>query len=239
VKVGRDLHPWNVSPKKAFELQSVLVSNIHLYGPPLSMRLAAGVDVSILGDKAIASIVVISVPEMQIVTVSSTFRPVDFPYVPGLLAFREGPVILGALEMLDVEPDAIFFDGHGIAHPRCLGIASHIGLWVAVPTIGVAKSILVGKHRKVRNELGAKASLKFQGQRVGYALRSKADVKPIYVSSGNRISLDSAVRAVLRVCKGYRLPEPTRLAHCAATLAAKGLSKERILDTLLKMRRSK
>jgi deoxyribonuclease V len=142
---------------------------------------------------------------------------VTFPYVPGLLSFREAPVVLEACERLQLSPDLFIVDGQGIAHPRRLGLASHLGLCFDRPTIGCAKSILVGRHAPVGPEVGDAAEMVDRGEVVGLALRTKSGVKPVYVSIGSGIDLSSAATWVLRCSRGYRLPEPQRQAHLAAS----------------------
>jgi len=141
---------------------------------------------------------------------------VDFPYIPGLLTFREAPLALAAFERLEIAPGLILFDGQGVAHPRRMGLASHLGLFLDTPAIGCAKSRLCGSHAILGSEVGSYAELVDGDEVIGAALRTKAGVKPVYVSIGHKISLESAIHWVMRCCCGYRLPEPTRLAHLAA-----------------------
>jgi deoxyribonuclease V len=141
---------------------------------------------------------------------------ITFPYIPGLLSFRESPLILAACEKISNVPDLILIDGQGIAHPRRLGLASHVGLFLDLPTIGCAKSILCGQHRLVGEEAGSHAELLDNRELIGAALRTKSGVRPIYVSVGHKIDLASALQWVIKCCRGYRIPEPTRLAHLAA-----------------------
>ncbi len=164
-----------------------------------------------------AAIAVLSYPELAVLEVSRAQAPVQFPYVPGLLSFREAPAILAAYEGLRLEPDLLIFDGQGIAHRRRFGIASHVGLWLDKPSIGSAKSILVGRHGPLDEEVGAMADLVDRGEVVGVALRTRRAVTPVYVSIGHRIDLPTAARFVLSCCRRYRLPEPQRQAHNAAS----------------------
>jgi len=138
-----------------------------------------------------------------------------FPYVPGLLSFREAPAVIEAVRRLSEPPDLLMCDGQGVAHPRGLGLASHVALWLDVPTIGVAKSRLCGAHRDVATKRGSKAQLKLGGRVIGTVLRTRDRVKPLYISVGHRITLAEAVRWTLAATAGYRLPEPTRQAHLA------------------------
>lgn len=160
--------------------------------------------------------VVLSFPDMHVIEVRTALRKVTFPYIPGLLAFREAPILAAALERLTTAPDCFIVDGQGIAHPRRFGIACHIGLLTDRPTIGCAKSILRGRHNPLAEEVGAWAALVDRGEVVGAAVRTRAGSAPVYVSPGHRVDLASALRIVLACVKGYRLPEPTRLAHLAA-----------------------
>ncbi|MDQ3700878.1 MAG: deoxyribonuclease V, partial [Chloroflexota bacterium] len=164
-----------------------------------------------------AAIAVLSYPELAVLEVSRAVVPVRFPYVPGLLSFREAPAILAAYERLRLEPDLLIFDGQGIAHRRRFGIASHIGLWLDKPSIGSAKSILVGRHGPLDEAAGSMADLIDRDEVVGVALRTRRGVTPVYVSIGHRIDLPTATRFVLSCCRRYRLPEPQRQAHLAAS----------------------
>lgn len=159
-----------------------------------------------------AAVVLLSYPELEIVERHVYEEPVRMPYIPGLLSFREIPCILGAFAQLKQQPDLVMVDGQGIAHPRRLGIASHLGLWLDLPTIGCAKSILTGHHTPVGEEVGAWVPLRADGETIGAVLRTRAHVKPMIVSPGHRISLETSLRYVLACSKGYRLPEPTRQA---------------------------
>jgi deoxyribonuclease V len=161
-------------------------------------------------------IVVLSYPDLATIEVATAERPVSFPYVPGLLSFREAPAVLAAAESLRNEPDLIIVDGQGIAHPRRFGIAAHLGLLLDRPTIGCAKSRLVGRHDPVGPQAGDSAVLRDGGDEIGMVLRTKAGSNPLFVSIGNKIDLPTAVRFVLATGRGYRLPEPTRRAHLAA-----------------------
>jgi deoxyribonuclease V len=145
----------------------------------------------------------------------SAIETVSFPYIPGLLSFREGPALTKAFEKLVRIPDMIIFDGQGIAHPRGIGLASHMGLILDIPAIGCAKSLLVGHHEDVGEEPGAWEPLLYQERLVGAALRTKKKVKPVFVSQGYKIGLEQALDVVMHCCRGYRLPEPTRQAHLA------------------------
>ena len=181
-------------------------------------RLIVGVDISVdrFSGTGRGAAVVLSYPDLVIVETQVVTDSIEFPYVPGLLSFREAPLILAALEKLTVTPDLILVDGQGMAHPRRMGLASHLGLFLGVPTIGCAKSRLCGECEEPGREAGSYADLTDKGEVIGAALRTRAGVKPVYVSIGHMIDLPSAMRWVLACCRGYRLPEPTRLAHQAA-----------------------
>jgi len=161
-------------------------------------------------------VVVLSYPELRVVETKIVQGNLDFPYIPGLLSFRESPLILAACEQLTVTPDLILVDGQGIAHPRRMGLASHLGLFLNTPTIGCAKSLLCGKHEVPDEKPGSCAEVVDRGDTIGVALRTKLGIKPIYVSIGHKIDLQTAIHWVLECCCGYRLPEATRLAHLAA-----------------------
>jgi deoxyribonuclease V len=141
--------------------------------------------------------------------------PCSFPYVPGLLSFREGPAVVEAFRRLGTRPDAVIFDGQGFAHPRRIGLASHMGLWLGLPTVGCAKSRLVGEHDEPGREKGERVPLHDEGEQIGVVLRSRTDVRPVFVSPGHLADLDTSTDLVLRCCLRYRLPEPTRRAHLA------------------------
>ena len=179
----------------------------------------AGVDVGFEDKYAItkAAVAVLSFPELQLLETAIARMPTTFPYLPGLLSFREIPAILKALEKLKTAPDLILCDGQGIAHPRRLGLASHLGVLIDLPTIGVAKSLLVGKHQAVPLEKGSWTPLVDRGETIGAVLRSRRQVKPIYVSIGHRISLPTALDYVMGCLTKYRLPETTRIADKLAS----------------------
>src|SRR2546429_8749770 len=209
------LHEWNLQPEAAIALQRKLAAKIirtdQLKG---EVKLVAGVDMALNEEKnmAHAAVVLLSYPQMEVLERHVYEEPIRMPYIPGLLSFREIPCILGAFALLSQQPDLVMVDGQGIAHPRRLGIASHLGLWLDLPTIGCAKSILTGHHDPLSEEAGAWVPLKADKEVIGAALRTRARVKPMIISLGHRISLETSLRFVLACCRGYRLPEPTRLA---------------------------
>ena len=162
------------------------------------------------------AVVVLRLPELTLVESTVAEERVEFPYVPGFLSFREAPLLLAAWERLSLTPDLVVVDAQGIAHPRRLGLASHLGLFLDVPTIGCAKSRLCGRHGDPGEDPGSSAPLMDNGEVIGAALRTKRGTKPVYVSIGHKVDLEAALHWVMACCHGYRLPEPTRLAHLAA-----------------------
>ncbi len=206
-------HPWNLSPRDAVEVQRKLqayVREVPVTAPP---RTIAGLDVSIRDDVAQVAIAVLDMDTLEIVDESVLRGPVPFPYVPGLLSFREIPMILPALEKLRALPDVLMLDGQGRAHPRRFGLACHLGVLLDRPALGVAKSLLVGRFDALEEEKGAQADLVHRDEVVGRAVRTRARVSPVYVSVGHRITLDEAVELALATTGRYRIPEPTRQAH--------------------------
>jgi len=218
MRVAR-LHNWQVTIAEAFEIQKTLAAKVSRLNEVARPRFIAGVDISAEKSRGMATgvVVVINYPELKPVEVRVVNAQVTFPYVPGLLSFRESPVILAACEQLQTNPDLILVDGQGIAHPRRLGIASHLGLLLNTPTIGCAKSRLIGAHEMVGEEVGSYSQLiDDNGEVIGFALRTKGGSAPVYVSIGHKVDLKAAMHWVLVCCRGYRVPEPTRLAHIAA-----------------------
>lgn len=212
------LHHWDVTPHDAVELQKSLAAQVDYQTPlPLeSVRLVAGVDVSVKENVSQAAVVVVTFPEMQPVETIRTKMPTPFPYIPGLLTFREGPVLVEAFEQLQHVPDVFIFDGMGRIHPRRMGIASHMGLWLDKPTIGCGKTHFLGTYDEPPAEKGMYSPLTHRGELLGVVLRTRDRVKPVYISPGHKIDLDSAVRMVMACTDKYRLPTPIRLAHGAA-----------------------
>ena len=218
------LHGFDLSPAEARRLQGDLASRV-VVGPPLGLggvRYVAGADVSTEGDRAFATVVVLDFPGLSVVEVRGFEATLEFPYVPGLLAFREIPSVVGALEKVETAVDVVILDAQGLAHPRRMGLASHIGLFLDVPTVGCAKTVLVGKFEEPPLEKGSAADLVHRGEVVGRVVRTRERVSPVYVSVGNGIDLDSSVELVLACCTKYRLPEPTRQAHNAANRLRRG-----------------
>lgn len=211
-------HGWQVSTARALEIQKELAAQVSRDSRTINPRLIAGVDISVDKDAGTGTgaVVVLGYPELELVETRVVTDRIGFPYVPGLLSFREAPLILSACEKLTTAPDLIMVDGQGIAHPRRMGLASHLGLFLDTPTIGCAKSRLCGCHDEPGAEPGSYADLTDGGEVIGAVLRTRAGVKPIYISIGHQIDLPMAIHWVLACCRGYRLPEPTRLAHLAA-----------------------
>lgn len=213
------LHAWDLEPREAARVQAELRQRLLLKWDHREVRTVGGVDVGLTGDRARAAIVVLSYPDLTPLEGITAEAPLVFPYIPGLLAYREGPAFLAAWEQLRHVPDLLMFDGQGIAHPRGMGIAAHLGVWLDRPTIGVAKSRLYGIHSEPGPDPGDYAELYHQQQRdlvIGAVLRTKARVKPLYISPGHRMDVPTALQFVMRCTAGYRLPETTRWAHRVA-----------------------
>lgn len=208
------LHEWNLESAEAKKLQIELAQKIVLEDGFDKVTRVAGVDMAINenNNMARAAVVLLSYPELTILEKHIYEEPVRMPYIPGLLSFRELPSLLGALKQLKQQPDLIMADGQGIAHPRRLGIASHLGLWLDIPTIGCAKSLLVGHYQPVGEAIGDWSPLQDKEETIGAVLRTRAKVKPMFISPGHKISLESSIKFVLACGRGYRLPETTRLA---------------------------
>lgn len=213
-------HAWNLRPTEAIALQKTLRQRVERSDRLPAIRHVAGVDVGFEdnGRTTRAAVAVLSFPDLRLVESALVRRPTSFPYVPGLLSFRELPAVLEALDTLKTAPDVVLCDGQGIAHPRRFGIACHLGVLLDLPTIGVAKSRLIGAHAEPPDEKGGWAPLLDKGETVGAALRTRVGVKPIYVSPGHRVSLATAIALTLACTTRYRLPETTRHAHRLASL---------------------
>ena len=214
---ANQLHAWNVSLEEARKIQAALANQVIRHDDFGDIRTVAGVDIGLRQDTAKAAVVVLSFPELEPLEQVLVETPLAFPYIPGLLSFRETPPILAAFEKVQTTPDLIMTDGQGLAHPRLFGIAFHLGLLLDVPAIGCAKSRLYGRHQMPAEEAGSCEWLYDNDDSViGAALRTRTKVKHVYISIGHRISLESAVETTLKCGRGYRLPEPTRLAHKVA-----------------------
>ena len=208
-------HRWDVSPEEAVAIQNRLRSQLDLQSEHREIRTVAGIDVSYDkgSDVLFAAIVVLQLPYLQEIDTVGTSALVPFPYVPGLLSFRECPAVLRAWEKLRVIPDCIMCDGQGIAHPRRFGIASHLGVWLDIPAIGCAKSLLVGAYEEPGAKRESFVPLMHRKEQVGVILRTKDNTGPVFVSQGHKISLRQAIEIVLSCGTKYRIPEPTRRAH--------------------------
>jgi deoxyribonuclease V len=219
-----ELHSWNVTPTEAVALQRQLAARVDKHSPLTQIELVAGADVSYarFSNRFCGAVVVLRALDFTLIEQQSVEMDVAFPYVPGLLSFRESPVLLAAFAKLRARPDVVLVDGQGIAHPRRFGLASHLGLWLDTPTIGCAKSLLCGKHRAPGQKRGAAARLRDRDETIGAVLRTRDRTRPLYVSVGHRIDLKSALRIVLSCGRGYRLPEPTRQAHVLVNEVRKG-----------------
>ena len=212
-----NLHPWNVDYKEAIKIQESLKSRIILENSfnNLNDKLIAGADVSYNKKNSLfyAGIVVFELDAMQKIDEVTASGKVDFPYIPGLLSFREAPILLKAFSKIKTNPDIVILDAQGIAHPRGIGLATHIGLLLDKPTIGCAKTKLIGEYNEVGKDTGCRSPLKIEGKTVGAVLRTRKNVKPVFISPGHYIDLPTSVDLVLKTCRGYRLPEPIRQAH--------------------------
>jgi len=211
-------HAWNLNTNQARELQIKLSREIIRHNCDMNINLIAGIDVSVsrFSRAGRAAVVVLDYRSQELHEVSIVEGDIDFPYIPGLLSFREAPLALRAWKRLKSRPDLLMVDGQGIAHPRRMGIASHLGLLLNTPSIGCAKSRLIGTHSSLPEKAGSYRLLREQNEIIGAAVRTKHGVQPVYVSIGHMIDLDSAISLVLACCRSYRLPQPTRLAHMAA-----------------------
>jgi deoxyribonuclease V len=205
---------WNLTPREAMRLQESLRERVELQDRFGDLRFVAGADLAFDPETeiAFAGVIVYRFPRLEEVERRMARRKLRFPYVPGLLSFRESPVLLAAFARLRTEPDLILIDGHGRAHPRRFGIACHIGILFDKPTIGCAKTRLVGEHQEPGKIAGSTTPLMLEGERLGVVLRTRDDVRPIYVTTGHRVSLDSAVGLVQQCVDGFRIPKPTREA---------------------------
>jgi deoxyribonuclease V len=226
----KDLHGWNLSYSQARDCQNRLASKVRFTPLKKQPRLIAGLDCAFSrdGTKIIAAVVVLKLPDFALLETANAVKKVTFPYIPGLLSFREAPACIAAVGKLESEPDVFIVDGQGVAHPRRLGLAAHLGLFFDKPTIGCAKSRLTGYFEDPPLEKGAYSLLKdkksakqdtrhairdTQYETIGAVVRTRANVKPLFVSVGNKCTLEDAIKITLGCTTKYRLPEPTRLAH--------------------------
>jgi deoxyribonuclease V len=210
------LHSWSLTPEEAIQVQNDLRTRLKLTWDDRDVETIGGVDIDLEEDIARAAIVILRLSDLKPIEGVTADVPLVFPYIPGLLSFREGPAILAAWEQVQHKPDVLMFDGQGIAHPRSLGIAAQMGLWLERPTIGVAKSRLYGRHDPVGLQPGDRVALYDQHnpqQVIGAVIRTREKTNPLYISPGHLIDVPHAVELVLRCVTRYRLPEPTRWAH--------------------------
>ncbi len=207
-------HRWDVTVAEARAIQERLRDRVERRDRFGRIRRVAGADVAFGDGQAHAAVLVFAYPDLQLLETAHAMAPLTFPYVPGLLTFREGPALLKAFAALKARPDLILFDAHGLAHPRRFGLACHMGVLLDRPSVGCAKSLLVGEWNceALREDHGAWTPLVLEGKRIGAAVRSREATKPVFVSIGHRISLPSAIRLALGCCTNYRIPEPTRQA---------------------------
>lgn len=212
-------HEWPATAEAAIVIQQSLRDQVITTDQLGTVNYVAGVDVGFEAEGSItrAAVAVLSLNDLQLRDRAIARRPTSFPYIPGFLSFREVPAVLDAIAKLTITPDLLLCDGQGIAHPRRLGIASHLGLLTDIPSIGVAKSLLVGRHAEVGNEKGDRQPLIHKGETIGVALRTRPKTKPLYISPGHRVSLETAIAYVLQCTTKYRLPETTRHAHRLAS----------------------
>ena len=217
-------HSWDVSPRAAAAIQRELAERVERETPPkFNPEVVVGLDAAFPkgGRECVAAAVAWSVPERRVLEERVVRRPLTFPYVPGLLSFREAPPVLAALAELETPPDALLCDGHGLAHPRRFGLACHLGVLTGTPAIGCAKSVLVGEHPEVAPSRGSRGPLEHRGERIGTVLRTRDRVRPVFVSIGHRVDLEAAAGLVLACAIGFRLPEPIRRADRLVSEARK------------------
>jgi len=209
------LHAWNVSSEEAIQIQEAFKDQLILKKTFSKVRTIGGGDAAYSKDGKLlfAAIVVLSFPEMDILDASTTGGKTFFPYLPGLLSFREGPILIEAFQRLSIKPDVMIYDGQGIAHPRGMGHASHMGLWLDLPSIGCAKTPLLDGFVSPGPSRGSFEWIRKNGRKVGAVLRTKENVKPLFISPGHRIDFLTSNQLILESCKGFRFPEPLRKAH--------------------------
>jgi deoxyribonuclease V len=213
----KKIHDWNVPPREAAGIQRTLSTRVVRKDRLGEVRHVAGVDVGFREGKTRAAVAVLDYPGLSLVDHAIAHRPTEFPYVPGLLSFREAPAVLDALGRLSIRPDLLLCDGQGIAHPRRFGIACHLGVLTDIPSIGVAKSRLIGTYAEPGNGRSDWSALMDGNETIGAVLRTRPHVKPLFISIGHRINLETAIAWVMACCTRYRLPETTRSAHRLAS----------------------
>jgi deoxyribonuclease V len=211
----KKLHNWNLSYSQAIALQKQLSEKVQLIELKNQLKTIAGIDCAFSRDKKriIACVVLLKLPGFEPIETENAVQKLTFPYIPGLLSFREAPACIAAVEKLKNEPDAFIIDGQGIAHPRRFGLACHLGLFFDKPTVGCAKSRLTGSFEEPAPEKGSYSLLKDGGEVIGAVVRTRTNIEPVFVSVGNKCSLKNAIEITLDCTTKYRIPEPTRLAH--------------------------
>jgi deoxyribonuclease V len=216
----KPLHSWNVSSEEAIQIQETLKDQIILKKTMSKVRTIGGGDVAYSrgGNLLFAAMVVLSFPQMEIIDSAAADGEALFPYIPGLLSFREGPILIETFQKLKLKPDVMIYDGQGIAHPRRMGLASHMGLWLDLPSVGCAKTPLLEGFVSPDPSRGSFEWIRRKGATVGAVLRTKENVKPLFISPGHRIDCLTSNQLILESCKGFRFPEPMRKAHQAALL---------------------
>ena len=220
----KPLHLWNVSVEEAIQIQDALKDRIILKKTFSEVRTIGGGDVAYSrnGDLLFGAIVVLSFPEMEILDTATADGKIPFPYIPSLLSFREGPILIKTFQRLRLKPDVIIYDGQGIAHPIGMGLASHMGLWLDLPSIGCAKTPLLREFISPGPLKGSYEWIRREGKKVGAVLRTKDGVKPLFVSPGHQIDLSTSNKLILESCRGFRIPEPLRKAHQLAERVGHG-----------------
>lgn len=214
----KPLHPWKVSFEEAIQIQEALKSRIVLKKTFSKVETIGGADVAYSKSENLlfGAIVVLSFPDMEILGTATCDGKTPFPYIPTLLSFREGPILIKTFQKLKIKPDVMVYDGQGIANPRRMGLASHMGLWLDLPSIGCAKTPLLDEFVPPGPSRGSFEWIRREGKKVGAVLRTKEKVKPLFVSPGHRIDLSTSIHLILESCKGFRIPEPLRKAHQAS-----------------------
>ncbi len=223
MKLPKPLHGWDLTPSEAIAVQRELARRVRTRKTARPIRYVAGLDAAFSSDGrwCLGAVVLWDMESKRAIEQQTSRAQLTFPYIPGLLSFREAPALLAALAKLKRRPDLLMCDGHGVAHPRRFGIACHIGVLTGLPVIGCAKSILIGVHDAVSPRKGSAAPLLDRGERVGTVLRTRDGVKPVYVSIGHKIDLRAAEKVVMKCSIGFRLPEPTRLADHLSKISKK------------------
>lgn len=224
MKIPSSIHRWDVTPKEAIQIQHRLAERLSCAPDPLgAVNVIAGIDVSFRNNQSCAAICVFSYPDLNLIEQHTVIEPITFPYVPTLLTFREAPAVLHCWQKVAIRPDVVLFDGQGIAHPRKMGLAAHMGIWLDIPTVGCAKTPLFGEFELPGESKGSYSYISGrEGEIIGAVVRTRTAVKPVYVSSGYTISLENAIGVTMSVCTRYKIPEPLRAAHmlCKQTLIA-------------------